>query len=101
MSVGRYVVHVEQDISDLIPGFLNNRRRDVGTLREALGKKDFEVIQSLGHIMKGTGAGYGFEKISELGKGLEDAAKAGDEATARNCVDQLDEFLLKVEVVYD
>jgi hypothetical protein len=45
---------------------------------QALEKQDFETIRILGHTMKGTGGGYGFDTISEMGRALEEAAKTQD-----------------------
>ncbi|MCC2667778.1 MAG: putative cytosolic protein, partial [Armatimonadetes bacterium] len=65
------VVYADPDISDLIPGFLQNRRRDVDALRQALERQDFAALAMMGHTMKGAGAGYGFERITEIGGDLE------------------------------
>jgi len=72
---GKWTVTVDEDLQDLIPGYLENRRKDAEELQKALARSDFEVIRVLGHKMKGSGGGYGFDEISEIGRALEDAAK--------------------------
>jgi len=55
--VEKIVVHVDADLDDLIPGYLQNRREDVKAVWQALENQDFETIRVLGHTMKGTGGG--------------------------------------------
>ncbi|MBW2038433.1 MAG: Hpt domain-containing protein [Deltaproteobacteria bacterium] len=97
----KIIVHVDPEIEDLIPGFLENRRNDVKTLQEALTKGDYETIRILGHSMKGSGGGYGFDAITEIGRSLEDAAKTKNTEETRRWVDELLHYLERVEVVYE
>ena len=75
-------VIVERDLQDLIPNFIQRRHDDLEKLREALATGDFETVRVIGHSMKGTGGGYGFDEISEFGAAIEKAAKdsASDDA---------------------
>lgn len=96
----KIVVHVDEDIADLIPGFLKNRRRDVETLVEALQQNDYESIRILGHSMKGTGGGYGFGAITDIGRLLEQAAKDRDAIEIRKQIETLANYLECVDVRY-
>ncbi len=87
--------------TDLIPGFLQNRRQDVIAVLDALNRGDFETVESLGHGMKGAGGMYGFQAITDLGAGLEQAAERADTDASRKWVDELDKYLNRVEIVYD
>ena len=51
------------------PGiFLARKRRaEIPVYQQALTEGNFNAIRSLGHKMKGTGAGYGFPMLTELG----------------------------------
>lgn len=51
--------------------------------------------------MKGTGSGYGFDAITELGGRLEKAAVAGDRAEMEQVVRELEHYLDHLEVVYE
>jgi len=96
----KITVVVEEDLQDLIPGYLENRLKDIAAIREALSKKDYETIRSLGHKMKGSGGGYGFDAITEIGHGLEEAAKREQEEKIVILVEELNSYLQRVEVVY-
>ena len=96
----KLTVYIDSDIEDLIPGFLENRHKDVQSVLKALDKGDYEAIRYLGHIMKGAGGGYGFDTISEIGEALEQAAGHRDSRSIRRMVNQLTEYLERIEVVF-
>jgi HPt (histidine-containing phosphotransfer) domain-containing protein len=96
----KIIVHVDPDIADLIPGFLENRRKDIKTMGEAVTQGDFEAIRILGHSMKGAGGSYGFDAITDMGKSLEQAAIAKDSGVIKKSVQELSAYLDRVEVVY-
>src|SRR4029450_3759796 len=57
------LVRVNPRFADLIPAFLQNRRQGVITMLDALDRRDFETVESLGHGMKGAGGSWGFQAI--------------------------------------
>ena len=95
------VVTVAKDLEDLIPTFMKNRAKELETLRTALAGGDLEQLRQLGHRMKGVGNSYGFEKVSVLGKRLEDGAKAGDRAGLGTIIDDYADYLARVKIVYE
>jgi hypothetical protein len=55
----------------------------------------------MGHGMKGSGGGYGFDAITNIGRKIEAAAKAGDAEAIRGGRDELALYLERIEVVYE
>jgi DNA-binding NtrC family response regulator len=94
-------VQIPRELEDMIPGYLSNRRRDVLTISEALEKSDVDAIRVIGHGMKGSGAGYGFARITEIGGDLERAAKEANLVEIQNLRRVLAEYVERVEVVYE
>ena len=84
-TMGRVHVRVDAGLAELIPGFLEHRRKDVEAIAAALACADYEHVRILGHNMKGSGAGYGLDRITEIGASLEQAAgrRAPEEIRAR------------------
>jgi HPt (histidine-containing phosphotransfer) domain-containing protein len=94
-------VTVAKDLEDLVPTFIKNRAKELETLRAALTAADFEQMRQLGHRMKGVGNSYGFEKVSLLGKQIEDHAKTGDRDALNSCLVEYADYLARVQIVYE
>ena len=96
---GMIVVRVNPRFADLIPGFLLNRRQDVIAMLGALDRGDFEVVETLGHGMKGAGGSWGFQWITDIGAALEQAGESADQDASRKWVGELSRYLDRVEIV--
>ena len=94
-------VTVAKDLEDLVPTFMKNRAKELETLRTAAAAGDFEQIRQLGHRMKGVGNSYGFEKVSLLGKQIEDTARSSDRAGLDACIADYADYLARVKIVYE
>jgi len=95
------IIRVDPDIAELIPGFLENRRKDIAAMLDSVQRGDFETVRVLGHSMKGAGGGYGFDAITEIGAALEQAANHRNAAEIRERVNELSRYLDRVEVISD
>jgi len=80
-------------LAALIPPFLKNRRLDVITMLDALGRGEFEIVERLGHAMRGVGASFGFQGITDIGKALEFGAGRADMEASRKSVNDLSAYL--------
>jgi HPt (histidine-containing phosphotransfer) domain-containing protein len=101
MSSEKITVVIDEDLEDLIPGYMDNRRADIKNIKAALGSADFETIRILGHSMKGSGGGYGFDPITDIGASLEEAAKASCAEEITKQTEALSEYINNIEVVYE
>ena len=68
---------------------------------DALNRGDFDTVESLGHGMKGAGGMYGFQAITDIGAGLEQAAESADTDASRKWAGELSRYLNRVEIVSD
>ena len=93
-------LYIDQELEEIIPGFLENRRGDVQTIEAALQENNLSQIQMIGHRLKGDGGGYGFDAISAIGAALEQAAAREDRPAIRRLTTELIDFLARVCVVY-
>ncbi len=94
-------VTVAKDLEDLVPTFMKNRGKELDMLRAALAAGDFEQMRQLGHRMKGVGISYGFDKVSLLGKQVEDGAKAGNRDALAASLAEYTDYLARVQIVYE
>ncbi len=97
----RIIVHVDPELEDLLPGFLEDWKEEVTSIREALERNDYETIRKLGHNMKGIGGSCGLEPITDMGRLLEEAAKAMAQEAIRVHLETLSSYLERVEFVYE
>lgn len=93
-------VEVHEELRALLPGFLDNRQRDLLLLTQSLDCADFPAILRIAHNLKGVGGGYGFDQISALGERLEAAARSSDSSAAAACVAEYRSFLQQHRVVF-
>jgi PAS domain S-box-containing protein len=90
-------VPLADGIEDLVPWYLGNRRNDLAALAKAVSGGDLPAIRVIGHSMKGSGTGYGFPEITEIGRAMETGAVAGDLAEIRRQMDRLQAYLDHLE----
>lgn len=95
----KILIRADARLREVIPRYLDHRRGDVRTILDALAVLDYTIIRELGHKMSGTGSGYGFSRITEIGAALEKAAKEQNAAEILSRVDELSRYLDQVEIV--
>lgn len=97
--LGKVLVRADARLRAVIPGYLEHRRQDVRAILDALGRSDFGAIRQLGHKMSGTGGGYGFSRITEIGGAIERAARNENVSEIRASTAELSRYLEQVEIV--
>ena len=100
-SCEKIFIRIDSELEDLIPSYLDNRLKDVKSIISFLDAGDFEEVRVIGHSMKGSGGGYGFDKITEIGARIEVSAREKNDQAIRNLVDELSKYLELIEVVYE
>ncbi len=93
----RNLVTVDASLTEIIPWYLETRRTDLQASLAALSARDFGKVRTLGHNLRGTGAGYGFPKLSEFGEAIEAAAQESDASAIESHLDDLALYLDEVE----
>lgn len=59
--------NIPPELRDIIPGYLGRRDQDILELKAAYTNNDFQKIGKIAHKLKGNGASYGFNRLTELG----------------------------------
>lgn len=93
-------VTVDADMEDIVPGYLEKRRAEVAKYQAALAAGDFEAIRMLGHKMKGTGGGYGFPVLTEIGGILEEQALAHNADGLRGKIEEFARYVNSVKLKF-
>lgn len=97
----KITVRIDEDLAEIAPGYLENRRKDLLLLPETLAKEDYSSLRILGHRMKGSGAGYGFDGITEIGRAIEEAAKQENKEAIKQGIADLTSYLDRLELIYE
>jgi len=98
--MAKYKVLVDKDLAELIPGYLEARRREIPELFALHSAGDLSSLSKAGHKLAGSGGGYGLDRISELGGQIETLANGGDAAGVAARLAELKEFVENLEIVY-
>lgn len=93
-------MQVDPDLEDLIPSFIANRQIDIQTIASALNLEDFITLRRVGHNLRGAGAAFGFDRVSDMGARLEEAALASNAEGIREVADQLAAYMRRAAIVY-
>ena len=96
----RVIVEVDEDLSDLIPGFLARKRAEVAAIFDAVARRDYEEISRVAHRIKGEGGSYGFDTMSEIGRSLQHVATMRDDGAVTTLARQLLSYLDHLEIVF-
>lgn len=91
-------VEIDADLQDLIPQFLENRRKDITSLHELVAQKNLTAIAQLAHKIKGTSAGYGFTGLSAMAADIEKAAKNNDSVPLSKIVEDMKIYFDEIEI---
>jgi signal transduction histidine kinase/EAL domain-containing protein (putative c-di-GMP-specific phosphodiesterase class I)/DNA-binding response OmpR family regulator len=93
---------IDPEIRELVPVFFEVMREEIADLQKAVSEQNYELIQRLGHKMKGAALCYGFNDAADICLNIE---TAGEEKTRiediRPFVSELVSYIENVEVVYD
>ncbi len=94
------IARVDVTLESLIPRYLERRKSDAEEIESAVKSGEYERVTTLGHTMKGSGGGYGFDRITELGAMIEAAGRDHDAAVALECAARLRRYLDTVVVEF-
>jgi len=87
-----------QKWAERIPAYLENCRNNGSAMREALERADFAAVTILGHNLRGSGGSFGFQTITDLGAGLEQASEDLDLHRTQELLSELSSYLDSVEI---
>jgi DNA-binding response OmpR family regulator len=92
-GTGDRAARVARKLAERTPAYLENCRNNVTAMHDALDREDFEAVTILGHNLRGSGGGFGFQTITDIGAGIELAAGAGDMEMSRKWLGELSRYL--------
>lgn len=97
----RLIVRAPRDVAALIPEYLAITRADLDVGLASLAQGDPGPLGTLGHNLRGSGAGYGLGAIGEIGRQLERNAATGSASLTGEHAATLRAYLDRLEIVYE
>ena len=94
----RFRIKVEPRLVGLVPGFLENRRRDLERMREALRAGDLAAIRDVGQNIRCFSRVYGVAELTTLGDEIYRAAEECSTLRILHLQGRLAEYLSRVEL---
>jgi CheY-like chemotaxis protein/HPt (histidine-containing phosphotransfer) domain-containing protein len=91
-------IEVPPGLEEIVPGYLATRRTELPEMRALLDASDFRRLATLGHDLKGTGASYGFPALTRIGTAVEDSAKQMDAVAISTQLNELADYLVRVQL---
>jgi HPt (histidine-containing phosphotransfer) domain-containing protein len=80
-------------VEELVPAYLEARKKDLPQMRELLVAGDFERLRILSHSLKGSGGSFGFPELTRFGGALERYASESDGAGFQAELGRLSDYL--------
>jgi hypothetical protein len=94
----RIRLQIEPRLRELGPGFLENRRRDLERMREALRAGDLAAIRDVGQNIRCFSRVYGLAELTTLGDEIHRAAEECSTLRILHLQGRLAEYLSRVEL---
>ena len=94
----RILLRAEPSVKELLPGFLENRRRDLERLGEALHAGDLAAIRDLGQNIRCFSRVYGLDELTEMGEEIRSAAEECSTLRIVELQGRLADYLCRVEL---
>ncbi|HEV8109221.1 MAG TPA: hypothetical protein VGP97_17010 [Burkholderiales bacterium] len=94
----KILLRAEPAVKELLPGFLENRRRDLERMRQALHAGDLAAIRDLGQNIRCFSRVYGLDELTELGEEIRIAAEARSTLRIVLLHRRLADYLARVEL---
>jgi|ERR1700733_7546756 len=85
--------------ASMVEAYVRRCRTALSDAEAALGRLDHNHLRVYGHGLKGSGAGYGIPRLTEMGSLIEQAAKRGDTAELQAQLGAMELYLRRIEIV--
>lgn len=86
---------VDEEIKAAVPGYIENRLRDVVELQKLFAAKDHTGIKKIAHKIAGTAESYGLAQLGKTSSILEQACKDEDWEEIDRCLKKMEQLLKK------
>jgi len=90
----------DPEFQELIREYLDFMINSLPELKENIAHADYIKIRQYGHNLTGSGGGYGFDDLTELGRNINTAAHEEDLPLLRNLTKELERNITQKRVQF-
>lgn len=94
------IIYIDSDFEGLIPMFLLNQTDSLNSMGKAIQSQDEELVQFLGHKIKGAAENYGFYKLGKLAVDMEVAGKEMDWSKLSYLMEIVKDYMDSIHIEY-
>lgn len=98
--MSEFTIEIDEDLEDIVPGFLENRKKDLVELQKFLNNKDLSEIEKIGHKVSGSSGGYGFHDLGLIAKEMEKLAMENTIDGIGELIEKFESYITNVKVKY-
>ncbi len=91
---------VSKFLEPIFEEFLNDRKSDLKTLKQAFKENDYQTVQAIGHRLAGNAGSYELQDLGDLGDQLETAIKKNELNKVEDIILDIQNYLETLEVVF-
>ncbi|RJR46446.1 MAG: Hpt domain-containing protein [Desulfobacteraceae bacterium] len=95
----KIIIRPDPDLADEAKWYRGQLEEYARSIRDAAHREDFQIVQEIGHRLKGSAVSFGFDEASEIGRFLEQSAKNNDAVSVKKGSDRLSDYLECVELI--
>ena len=89
---------IPSELKDVIPGYLGRRDQDIQQLKIAIEACDFTTVGKIAHKLKGNGASYGFDHLTEIGQRLMNASETKNKLAVIQLIQEFEEEVENIKI---
>jgi HPt (histidine-containing phosphotransfer) domain-containing protein len=98
--MSEFNIEIDEDLEDIVPGFLENRKKDLIELQTFLKDKNLKEIEKIGHKVSGSSGGYGFHELGNIAKEMEKLAMEDQINGLESLISDFEKYITNVKVTY-
>jgi len=96
LAIDDFIVEIDEDLVDLIPAFIENKRKDITVLEQAINGRDTASVKKISHKLKGSLNIYGFKTASKICHQIETCVAPNEQEGILKNIDLLKKHLTRV-----
>ncbi|MCC7431213.1 response regulator [bacterium] len=85
------------EIQQMTMDFLSNQKTNLEKIKQLIAYEDFKEMERIGHSMKGSGGSFGFNELTKIGAGIEEASHLKDIQRLEILGNELSDYLEKIK----